>query len=68
ARFIDGLYRVEPADSGPVDGTISADPVAFLLVGSGRLNPVAAVALGLLSTGGEHPELALGFNQLFVYP
>ena len=68
ARFVDGQYQVEPADSGPVDCTISADPVAFLLVGSGRLDPVAAVALGLLSAGGERPELALAFNQLFVYP
>jgi hypothetical protein len=68
ARFVDGQYQVEPADSGPVDCTISADPVAFLLVGSGRLDPVTAVALGLLSAGGEHPELALGFNQLFAYP
>jgi hypothetical protein len=68
ARFVDGQYQVEPADSGPVDCTISADPVAFLLVGSGRLDPVTAVALGLLSAGGEHPEVALGFNQLFVYP
>jgi uncharacterized protein (TIGR03083 family) len=68
ARFVDGRYQVEPPDSGPVDCTISADPVAFLLVGSGRLEPLAAVALGLLSAGGEHPELALGFNQLFVYP
>ncbi|MGH9010940.1 MAG: SCP2 sterol-binding domain-containing protein [Acidimicrobiia bacterium] len=67
-RFIDGRYQVEPPGSGPVDCTISADPVAFLLVGSGRLDPVTAVALGLLSAGGAHPEMALGFNQLFVYP
>ena len=68
ARFVDGRYGVEPPDSGPVDCTISADPVAFLLVGAGRLDPLAAVALGLLSAGGERPEMALGFNQLFVYP
>ena len=67
-RFVDGRYGVEPPGSGPVDCTISADPVAFLLVGSGRLDLLAAVALGLLSAGGERPELALGFNQLFVYP
>jgi uncharacterized protein (TIGR03083 family) len=68
ARFVDGRYGVEPPGAGPVDCTISADPVAFLLVGTGRLDPLAAVALGLLSAGGERPELALGFNQLFVYP
>jgi hypothetical protein len=68
ARFVDGTYEVEPAGASPVDCTISADPVAFLLIGSGRLNPLTAVALGLLSAGGDHPEMALGFNQLFVYP
>ncbi|MCA1842611.1 MAG: SCP2 sterol-binding domain-containing protein [Actinobacteria bacterium] len=68
ARFVDGQYQVEPPDAGPVDCTLSADPVAFLLVGSGRLNPLTAVALGLLSAGGDRPERALSFNQLFVYP
>jgi hypothetical protein len=68
SRFVDGRYQVEPPDSGPMDCTLSADPVAFLLVGSGRLNPLTAVALGLLAAGGQHPELALSFNQLFVYP
>ena len=68
ARFVDGEYKLEEPDAGPVDCTISADPVAFLLVGTGRLDPLTAVALGLLSAGGDHPELALVFNQLFVYP
>jgi Mycothiol maleylpyruvate isomerase N-terminal domain/SCP-2 sterol transfer family len=68
ARFVDGQYRVEGPDSGPVDCTMSADPVAFLMIGSGRLDPILAVALGLLSAGGERPELALDFNQLFLYP
>ncbi len=68
ARFVDGEYQVEAPDAGPVDCTISADPVAFLLVASGRLNPLTAGALGLLSAGGDQPDLALSFNQLFVYP
>jgi hypothetical protein len=67
-RFVDGEYRLEPPDSGPVACTISADPVGFLLVGSGRLEQSDAIALGLLSAGGDHPELALGFKDLFVYP
>lgn len=67
-RFVNGEYRAEPPDSGPVDCTISADPVAFLLVGAGRLSQWAAIALGLLSAGGARPELALGFNGLFVFP
>jgi uncharacterized protein (TIGR03083 family) len=67
-RFVDGEYSVEPPNSGPVDCTISADPVAFLLVGTGRLSQWEAIALGLLTGGGPKPELALGFNDLFVYP
>jgi uncharacterized protein (TIGR03083 family) len=67
-RFTDGVYSLEPAGSDPVDANISADPVAFLLVGSGRLSQHAAIALGLLTTAGNHPDLALGFNDLFIYP
>jgi len=67
-RFTDGVYRLEPPDSGPVDCTVSADPVAFLLVGTGRLTQWEAIALGLLGAGGDRPELALGFTSLFVYP
>ncbi len=67
-RFVDGEYRLEPADSGPVDCIISADPVAYLLVGAGRLSLGSAIALGLLSAGGPQPELAWRFNDLFIYP
>ncbi len=67
-RFIDGEYRLEEDCSGPVDATISADPVAFLMVGTGRLSASAAIALGLLSVGGDRPELAIGFPDLFLYP
>jgi len=67
-RFTDGAYGVEPAGTAPVDATISADPVAFLLVGSGRLAQHEAVALGLMSFGGARPELGLAFGDLFVYP
>jgi len=66
-RFTDGVYGVEPAGSA-VDCTISADPAAFLLVGSGRLSPWSAMALGLFAPGGADPKLALGFLDLFVYP
>jgi hypothetical protein len=67
-RFVDGEYRLEGAGSGPVDTTISADPVAFLMVGSGRLSVSGAIALGLLTVGGDRPELAVGFPDLFLYP
>lgn len=64
-RFADGAYALEPP-GGPVDVTISAHPVAFLMVGTGRLSRYEAVALGLLSAGGRRPELALGFPDLFL--
>jgi hypothetical protein len=68
ARFVDGEYRLEPPDSGAVDCIISADPVAYLLVGAGRLGLWPAIALGLMSAAGPRPELALGFNDLFIHP
>jgi hypothetical protein len=67
-RFVDGEYQVEPPDSGPVDCTITADPVAFLLVGSGRLSQWQAIALGAMGVGGDRPELALRFSELFLFP
>jgi uncharacterized protein (TIGR03083 family) len=67
-RFVDGKYRLEPADSGPVDCVISADPVAYLLVGTRRLTQWSAIALGLLSASGPSSELALRFGDLFIYP
>lgn len=66
-RFTDGAFGVEP-DGGPVDATLSADPVAFLMVGSGRLSRYEAVALGGLAIGGDRPDLAFDFPTLFVYP
>ncbi|MGH9036679.1 MAG: maleylpyruvate isomerase N-terminal domain-containing protein [Acidimicrobiia bacterium] len=68
ACFTDGAFAVEPAGSGPVDCVISADPVALLMVAMGRLSRWEAVALGLLSAGGNRPELALGFLDLFDIP
>lgn len=67
-RFVDGQFSLEPPDSEPIDCTISADPVAFLLLSTGRLSQWPAIALGLLGAGGPKPELALGFGSLFSYP
>jgi hypothetical protein len=67
-RFVDGSYRVEDDQTVPADCTISADPVAFLMVGTGRLSQSAAVALGLFEASGQRPELARGFSDLFIYP
>ncbi|MGH8976215.1 MAG: SCP2 sterol-binding domain-containing protein, partial [Acidimicrobiia bacterium] len=67
-RFTDGALTVGPPDSRSVDCLISADPVAFLLVGLGRVTQWQAIACGLLSAGGERPELAFGFLDLFRFP
>lgn len=67
-RFVDGRYSLEPAGGGLVDCVISADPVAWLLVGSGRLDRWPAIALGLIEAGGDRPELAAGFGDLFIFP
>lgn len=66
-HFIDGVRCL--GESGrPVDCTISADPVAFFMTGAGRLRPYHAIALGLMDFGGDRPELALSFPDLFLYP
>ena len=38
------------------------------MVGTGRLSRYQAIALGLLSVGGNDPGLAIGFWDLFLYP
>jgi uncharacterized protein (TIGR03083 family) len=67
-RFDDGGYRVGPPGPDTVDGTISADPVAFLLMWSGRMSTWEAVALNLYVAGGRDPGLALRFMDLFAKP
>ena len=67
-RFVDGEFRLEAADTGPVDCVITADPSAYLLVGAGRLSRWSAIALGLLSSSGRRPELALRLSDMFIYP
>lgn len=67
ARFDDGAFGIEPA-GGPVDSTLSADPVAYLMVGAGRISRYEAVALGGMTVGGDRPDLAFDFPTLFVYP
>ena len=67
-RFTAGRCTIEPADSAAVDCTISVDPAALLLVGSGRLSQSEAIALGLWRTEGSRPEPFLRFTELFAYP
>ena len=64
-RFTDGVVALVPAYRGPVDCEITADPVAMLLVATGRLPQAGAITLGLLWAGGPRPELALGYGRLF---
>lgn len=67
ARFRDGELHMEAVDE-TADCVVAADPVAFLLVGTGRLSRWAAIALGRLRPGGARPDLAVGFPGLFVFP
>jgi len=68
ARFGDGEFGFEEPGGEPVDATISADPVAFLMVASGRLDRSAAIALGLMELGGPRPDVAMAFPDYFAYP
>ena len=58
---------VGPA-GGRVDCVISADPVAFLEVGYGRANPLAAALTGKLVARGRKPWLGVAFGKLFAAP
>ena len=67
-RLSEGSCHFQPGDSEIVDCAISADPVAFLLVCSGRMTQWEAIALGLYRTKGPTPEMGLSFMDLFAYP
>lgn len=67
-RFADGAFSLEPAGPGPAECTVSAEPVAFLMVVSRRLTQWAAITLGLLQASGPRADLALRLTDLFVYP
>lgn len=58
----------EPAAPETVDCVISADPVAALMVVSGRLDQWSAIALGRLAFSGVRPEIGPRFTDLFVFP
>jgi uncharacterized protein (TIGR03083 family) len=66
-RIADGTFD-EPAAPESVDCVISADPVAALLVISGRLSRWPAIALGRLALTGDCPELGPRFFDLFLFP
>jgi uncharacterized protein (TIGR03083 family) len=63
----DGTATVGPA-TGSADCVITADPVAFLLVGYGRISQWGPMLRGQLRAGGRKPWLGFKFNQLTVSP
>jgi uncharacterized protein (TIGR03083 family) len=67
-RFVDGRLTVEPQSSTPVDCRISADPVAFLLVGYGRASQWPQIARGKIVAWGRKPWLGIKFRSLLRKP
>lgn len=66
--FENGVLSIqEPADR-KVDVHISADPVAFMLVGYGRISQWGPMARGKLLAYGRKPWLALKFSKLLRNP
>jgi len=56
-------------EPGPrADCIISADPVAFLLVGYGRVGQRGQIARGKIVAGGRKPWLGLSFGRLLTSP
>ena len=67
-RFDNGTLAVLPGGSGPVDAHILADPVAFLLVGYGRISQWGPIFKGQILAWGRKPWLALTFKRLLRNP
>jgi len=63
--FDDGTLSVT-APGPRADCAISADPVAFLLVGYGRTGQWGQIIRGKLVAGGRKPWLGLGFGKLLT--
>ncbi|AOR36645.1 sterol-binding protein [Streptomyces fodineus] len=65
----DGAVQVTPGEPAQrADCTILLDPVAFLLIALGRLNPWRAIAQGHVLAWGPRPWLAPRFPTLFTAP
>ena len=65
--FDDGTLTV--TEPGPkADCVISADPVAFLLVGFGRTGQWGQILRGKMVASGRKPWLGFGFGRLLVSP
>lgn len=64
----DGQLIIEEPTAARVDVHISADPVAFMLVGYGRVSQWGPMLAGKLLAWGRNPLLALKFAKLFRNP
>lgn len=67
-RLAGGTLTVNDAYEGPVDCKISADPVAFLLVGYGRDPMWPAILKGKMVAYGPKPWLGLQFKRYMRNP
>lgn len=68
ATFANGTLTVEPGRPERSDCTISADPVAFLLVGAGRTSRWRAALSGRIRATGRRPWAGLHFPSLITWP
>jgi len=68
ATFARGTLTVTPGRPERADCTITADPVAFLLVGAGRAGRWRAALTGRVRAGGRRPWLGLQFTSLVSFP
>lgn len=66
--FKDGELSIEEPGNRKVDVHISADPVAFMLVGYGRVSQWGPMATGKLLAWGRKPWLAMKFSTLLRQP
>jgi hypothetical protein len=63
-----GGCHVAPGKPERADLHVSADPVAYLLVGYGRKSQWPAILTGRIAAWGRKPMLALEFGKLFEQP
>jgi hypothetical protein len=65
---VDDGMAVVTAAGEKADCVITADPVAFLLLGYGRISQLSPVLRGQLRPGGRKPWLAMKFGRLLSTP
>jgi Mycothiol maleylpyruvate isomerase N-terminal domain len=65
---VDDGTAVITAAGAKADCVITADPVAFLLLGYGRISQLSPVLRGQLRPGGRKPWLAMRFGKLLDSP